>query len=119
MRPLSTSDKQFLTTLEEWLCNQAEILVLIRFSRAAGNKSFEFFTSFGEFLERIRQLEPEACVTAFKRPKLPIRGVVNEEFICGCLAQIPDGSEFLVVETAPRTADRASWFHHEAGVAAL
>jgi len=118
MKPLSTSDERFLTTLEEWLRNQAEILVLIRFSRAAGNKSFEFLTSYGELLDRLRQLLPETSIIAFRHPQLPIRGVVDEEFIRGCLAQIPDGSEFLVVETARRTAGSASWFHDESGVSA-
>src|SRR5277367_5972225 len=41
----STTDKRFLKSMEDWLCGQSEIMVLIRNSRAAGSKSFEFFTS--------------------------------------------------------------------------
>jgi hypothetical protein len=39
----STTDKKFLNSLEDWLRSQSEIMILIRDSRAAGSKSFEFF----------------------------------------------------------------------------
>ena len=119
MSPTSTTDERFLTTLEEWLRINSEILVQIRYSRAAGNKSFEFFTSFAEFVERMHQLRPETCITAFRSYQLPIRGVVDDEFISNCLVQIQDGSEFLVVETVPRNVGHVSWFHDEAGTSHL
>jgi hypothetical protein len=34
----SAADEEFLKTLENWLRSQTEVLVLIRFSRAAGDK---------------------------------------------------------------------------------
>jgi hypothetical protein len=39
---MSAADPGFLATLESWLRSQPEILVLIRYSRAAGAKDFEF-----------------------------------------------------------------------------
>ena len=111
----STTDKEFLTTLKDWLDNHSEIMVLIRYSRAGGNKSFEFFTSFAALSERLHQLRPQDCITAFRRPQLPLRGVVDDAFINECLRSIPDGAEFVVVETVRRTAGRYSWFHDEAG----
>jgi hypothetical protein len=39
-----------------WLRGLPEILVLIRYPRAAGNKDFEFFASFGTLSIRIWQL---------------------------------------------------------------
>jgi hypothetical protein len=38
----SATGEEFLKTLENWLDSQTEVLVLIRYSRAAGDKSFEF-----------------------------------------------------------------------------
>jgi hypothetical protein len=111
----STADRAFLNTIDHWLHSQGEILVLIQYSRAAGNKSFEFFTSLAGLDERLRQLRPETCVTVFRRPQLPLRGVVDDELIGKCLSRIPDGSEFLLVETVRRTAGPASWFHDAAG----
>jgi hypothetical protein len=89
--------------------------VLIRYSRAAGNKSFEFFTSFALAEERLRQLAPETNIIVFRKPQLTIRGIVDDEFIGSGLKGIADGTEFLVVETVRTTAGRASWFHDEAG----
>jgi hypothetical protein len=111
----SATDPSFLGTLENWLRDLPEILVLIRYSHAAGNKDFEFFSSFGTLSNRIRQLPPRTSVVAFRQPQLPLRGVVDECFIASCLSRIPDGSEFLVLETTRRAYGEMSWFHNEAG----
>src|ERR1700740_109882 len=109
MELLSTADHKFLQTLKEWLAGQSEILVEIEFSRAGGSKSFEFFSSFAALSERLRPLGQQTRVTAFRRSQLPLRGFVDDEFIARCLSNIPEGREFLVVETVPRTAGRYSW----------
>ena len=49
----STTDKKFLKSLEDWLRGQSEIMILVRYSRTAGNKSFEFFTSFAALRKRL------------------------------------------------------------------
>jgi hypothetical protein len=54
----SATDPKLLGTLESWLRDPPEILVLIRYSRAAGNKDFEFFSSFDTLSNRTRQLPP-------------------------------------------------------------
>jgi hypothetical protein len=54
-------------------------------------------------------------VIVFRELQLPLRGCVDEEFMGKCLNSVQAGSEFLVVETAPRTAGNRSWFHDEAG----
>ena len=111
----STTDKEFLKSLEDWLHGQSEIMILVRYSRAAGSKSFEFFTSFTALRERLTQLKAETSVTAFRKPQLPLRGRVDDEFICKCLSFIAAGSEFLVLETDPRMATQQWLFHHSAG----
>ena len=111
MNLTASTDDKFLATLESWLCDQREILVLIRYPYAAGSKSFEFFSSPAALFERLRKLTPRVCVTAFKRAQLPLRGVVDDSFIESCLHTIPDGSEFLLVETVQRVYGSASWFH--------
>ena len=76
-RLLSTTDTKFLRTVEDWLHSQSEILVLIRYSRAAGSKSFEFFRSFERLRERLKELTPETSVTVFRKRQLPLRGIVG------------------------------------------
>jgi len=111
----STTDNKFLKTLEDWLRSQQEIMILIRYSRAAGSKSFEFFTSFAALRERLARLKAETSVTAFRKPQLPRRGRVDDEFIGKCLSFIPAGSEFLVLETDPRMAVQQWFSYYEAG----
>src|SRR5215813_282674 len=112
---VSSTDRTFLETLRSWLEMTHEILLLIRYSRAAGNKSFEFFSSFETLVETLHKLPSQTSIIAFRLQQLPIRGIVDDEFIRKCLDYIPDGSEFLVVETVERSAGRAKWFHHSAG----
>jgi len=111
----STTDSGLLRTLEDWLATQREILVEMEFSRTAGNKEFRFFSSFQELSSNLQQLNPQTRVTAFRIPQLPLRGWVDDAFIDMCLRRIPNGTEFLVVETVPRTAGTYSWFHQESG----
>lgn len=111
----STTDRKFLKTLEEWLRVQSEILILVRYSREAGKKSFEFFTSFAALKVRLARLNAETSVTAFRKPQLPLRGLVDNEFISKCLGSIPAGAEFLVLEIDPRMTKQQWLFHHKAG----
>jgi hypothetical protein len=115
MTYVSTTDRAFLGTLETWLRNRTEILALIRYSHAGGSKDFELFTSFDTLSKRICELRPLTCITVFRQPQLPLRGVVDDNFIAACLSNIPDGSEYLVVETVRRVYGKASWFHHGTG----
>jgi hypothetical protein len=41
--------------------------------------------------------------------------VVDDAFIADCLATIPDGVEYVIVEAEPRVAGACSWFHQETG----
>jgi hypothetical protein len=113
--PPCTTDKKFLKSLEDWLCCQSEIMILVRYSRTAGNKSFEFFTSFTALRKRLELLKAETSVTAFRNPQLPLRGHVDDAFIGKCLSFISAGSEFLVLETDPRMATQQWLYRHEAG----
>ena len=112
----SAAGEEFLSTVEEWLRSQPEVSILIQYSRAAGNKDFEFYTSFATLQERLRQLPAETCVTVFRDLQLPLRGIVDDEFIRKCLNIIPDGSEYAVVDTVPTKMGQFSFFDFSAGV---
>jgi hypothetical protein len=102
----SSTDIQFLATLKMWLRKEREILVLVRYSRAAGSKDFELVTSFEALADWIRSLSPETSMIAFRQPQLPIRGFVDDHIISRCLSDIPDGAEFLLLERARQPSDR-------------
>jgi hypothetical protein len=110
-----TTDAEFLSTLEDWFRSQSEILVEIRYRCGGGSQDFELFSSFQALSDRIRELPAGACVTGFRTPQLPFRGVVNDDFVTKCLEQIPDGSEYLMAETVRRVYGRHSFFHCGSG----
>jgi hypothetical protein len=101
---MSATDSALLGVLENWLRSRPEILVLIQYSRAAGGKEFEFFFSYESLAGRLSQLPPSTSVIAFRDAQLPLRGVVDADFISTCLNALPENSEFLVLETRGRDA---------------
>lgn len=112
----SSTDRTFLATLESWFDDRRELLLMIRYPYAAGDREFEFFSSFQSLAERIRGLRRKTSIIAFRQPQLSLRGIVADAFIARCLSSIPDGSEYLVVETDRRVADGRSWTHDASGV---
>lgn len=112
---ISAKDPAFLARLEAWLEETGEILLLIRYSRAAGSKDFELYSSFPALRVRIEELPQGTSVIAFKDAGLPQRGVVDERFIADCLNAIPDGSEYLVLQTQRTVYGKAWWYQFDAG----
>jgi len=112
----SAAGEEFIKTVEDWLRSQGEVLILIRYSRVAGKKEFEFYTSFAALQDRLRQLHAETCVTVFRSPQLQLRGIVDDEFMGKCLNSVPDGSEYAVVEMVPTRMGQYSSFNFSAGV---
>src|SRR5579859_2640626 len=77
----STNSPGFLETIKTWIAENGEVLVLIRFSYAAGSKELEFFTSFTTFRQRLARFSPRTCVTVFRQRHLPLRGAIDDDFI--------------------------------------
>jgi hypothetical protein len=109
------TDPVFTGTLESWFRSQPELLALIRYSHAGGSRAFRLFASFHDFTDTLRQLPHLACVTVFRHPQLPLRGVVDDAFIARCLEEIPNSAEYVVTELVQRVCGRASWFHCSSG----
>lgn len=112
---LATTDVKFLETLENCFRSQSEVLIEIRYRYGAGSRDFELLPSFRALSDRIDKLPAGAYVTAFRKPQLPLRGVVDDKFVAKCLENIPDGSEYLVAETVRRVYGRYSFFYFATG----
>lgn len=115
-RYTSTNDQEFLGKFESYFGSQHEILAMIRYSHAGGARSFEFFSSFQSLTDRIRGLQPLTSIIIFRQPQLSLRGIVNDDFMSRCMSFIPEGSEYLVVETVRGVYGSRSWFHDGSGV---
>jgi hypothetical protein len=101
--------------VDGWLRQLTEVLVLFRYPYAAGQTEFRLFASLQDVREAIAQQPSRTNVMVFGHPALPIRGVVNDEFIDQCVGIIPDGKEYLFLELEATVAGRRSWFHHDSG----
>ena len=106
-----TTASEVLATLERWFRTQSEILVRSR-GRASGSEGFEFFSSYEALVKKMREARPYTWFTVFQQPQLPLRGVVDDGFITRCTSSIPDGAEYLLVETVRTVAGSMSWFHN-------
>lgn len=108
------TNPEVVATLDRWFRAQPEILVRRR-GPCSGTEEFEFFSSFEALVERMRTSIPYTWFTVFGKPQLPLRGVVDDNFIAQCLSSIPDGAEYLIVETVRTVAGKVSWFHDLSG----
>jgi hypothetical protein len=111
----SSQTPAFLKTVKEWIAETGEVLVLIRYSYAAGNRSYEFFSSFSLFQERIAQCEPRTCFVVFRKPQLTLRGVVDDDFITKAMSIVPDGDEYLIAGLDEVHYGRMSWLPNHSG----
>jgi hypothetical protein len=111
----SVLDPEFTSTLDSWLRKQSELLVMFCYPYVGGRRDYEIHSSLETIARRLSEVPPQTWVIAFRKPQLPIRGVVTPALIHAALASIPDGAEFLLVETALTTYGKASWYHDASG----
>lgn len=110
MSKTSATDQRFLAKLQQWLRGRKEVLLMIRHPYSAGSKDFELYTSFRLLKTRLKKLKPGTWVILFRKPQLPVRGVVDDALVRQGLEHLPDGSEYLISERVPRTFGRSTWY---------
>jgi hypothetical protein len=115
MQSVASNNPEFLKTLENWCKTQPEVLALVRYRCGAGSREYRLFSSYGALLQWIQEAPAGACVTIFKNPDFPIRGIVDEKFIESCLQTFPEGAEYLMIETTNTVAGKLSWYHYGSG----
>jgi len=112
---VSALSAEFDELIRCWLADREEILVMVRFSHAAGNREYRLFRSIEDLRDWIATLPSRTSVIAFRNGSLSLRGAIDETLIARCLRELPEGSEYLVVHFEPWTAGRRTWFHYDSG----
>jgi len=107
----STTSPAFLSVVESWIAERGEVLALFRFSRAAGNRSWEFFNSFDAFKKRLGEQRQETCVIVFREHDLTTRGLVDDAFISQALSVFQERADWMLVCLDKITMGSASWYH--------
>jgi len=92
----------FLERVAEWIERSGEVLVILRYLRAAGGKDFCLCRTAEEFRAISGQAPAGTDIEVFRDPQLPVRGIVTEEFVRAALAVVPDGAEYLLLTREQR-----------------
>ena len=111
----SSQESSFLKTVESWIAEGGEVLAEFCYSHTAGSRDWEFFTAIGAFRDRISQLPPRTLVSVFRKSQLPLRGVIDDDFISQAMSMVADGEEYLAAALDKVQYGNASWYHHDAG----
>jgi len=99
---------QFVARVTEWIAATGAVLVVLRYLCGGGSKDYVFCRSADDFRALIDSLPDGTDTIVFQKPKLPIRGISSESFIEHCLAQIPDGTEYMIaLMNRPPRSDRS------------
>jgi hypothetical protein len=92
----------FLGRVAEWLQRSGEVLVILRYFRAAGAKDFALCRTPADFEALVQAVPRGTDIEVFRDAQLPLRGVVDEAFIEAALTTIPEGREYLLITTETR-----------------
>ena len=115
MERRSTTDPAFLRTVSQWIQEDGEVFVVIRYPNMGGVRDYEFILVPEEFVRRVSHLRPSTSVVICRGEHLPLRGTVDESFITRALETIPDGDEWLIVSQTPLNHGVASRYPHAKG----
>ena len=99
--PLSTRDAAFLAQARRWLAEHGDLLVLARYSRAAGAKDVFLFHDDAAFATWLDEQPAATSVIIFRGPQVPLRGTADDRLADAARALVPDGTEYLIVRLAP------------------
>jgi len=97
MGPFSASDPQIEPIIKAWLSERAELFVERYLPHSGGSGDYLVICSVDDLHHLIERAEPNAVIFIAKQNMLPLRGVVDEEFICCAIEKIPDGKWWVIV----------------------
>lgn len=91
--------EQYLTRARAWVAEHGEILVVLRYLGMAGAKDFALCRSEDEFIQLIDWLPAGTDIEVLRGKYLPLRGVITSDFANLAFAEVPDGTEYLLLTT--------------------
>ncbi|CAN5236092.1 hypothetical protein BH09PSE6_BH09PSE6_01860 [soil metagenome] len=111
---LQTSDATFRSLVHRWIAASGEVLVLLQLS-GSGEKEFVFCRDTASFDKQTASLPAQSRVTVYRDRQLPLRGIVDDNYVQSAIGQVPDGSAWLVIALKPMRAGTLSWYPNAEG----
>jgi len=97
-RPERDITPAFLRCVNGWIRENGEVLVVLRYLCRAGYRDFALIESIEAF-DRLVQVCPLGTdILVFRDPRLPLRGVVDDDFMAEAQDITETADEYLLVE---------------------
>lgn len=90
-------NERYLARARAWVTEYGEILVILRYLGMAGAKDFALCQSEAEFLQLIDWVPTGTDIEVVRGKHLPLRGVITPDFVNRAFAEVPDGTEYLLL----------------------
>lgn len=87
----------FLQCVQSWVEQDGEVLVLLRYLRAAGSRDWALCRTWAHFETIVNWAPRGTDIMVFRDAQLPFRGVVDDVFIASVLAGLPDREEYVLI----------------------
>ena len=100
-RPERDVSDQYIETVTKWIQSSGDVFIVMRYLRAAGAKDYAFARTADDFRQLLDVLPVGTDVIVFRDPQLPLRGVVDDDFLVAAQSLIPDGDAYLFVRMDP------------------
>lgn len=106
----SIYNKNYQQTVQQWLLQEHEILVLFSYPNSGGAREYRFFSDYEEWRSSLSDLLPGTYVNVWYGSELPLRGSVDAAFIEQSLKIITDEQDYLIVVMEKVTYGKKSWY---------
>lgn len=106
--PARDVNAAFLDRAASWIEQAGEVLVILRYLRAAGAKDYAICRNIAEFRDLVDAAPLGTDIEVFKDAQLPLRGVVDEVFAASAFEMIPPRGDYLLISLEKRENSQVS-----------
>ena len=100
MGPFSINEPQVNQIITKWFANTAELFVEKYLPHSGSDGDFMIIRSIVEFNHLAEQAQPDSVIFVSCQNMLPLRGIVNADFINEAKRMFAEGLDFVVVKPA-------------------
>ncbi|MBP6821844.1 MAG: hypothetical protein KA368_09885 [Acidobacteria bacterium] len=100
MGPFSINEPQVKQTITTWFADTAELFVERYLPHSGSGGDFMIIRSIPEFNHLTEHAQPDSVIFVSCQNMLPLRGIVNDDFIDEAKTMFAEGPDFVVVKPA-------------------
>lgn len=97
MNTRSVFEPLFLSDVQRWLTEQADIFVMTRYAKSGGARDYFVIANYSDYRILLSSLPAMADVIVFRQRQLPVRGIANSDLLEKAITTIADGQSWIIV----------------------